>query len=141
MADKQECVVCRELLKKKHKYDIVWKVIAVVSTIIAIIFICLFALRGHLVEETEINTNVEIVNEGEEISNSSIGNFMGAINSNNTHIEDENYEHLMIGIGVVVATVILGLGGAYACYFISQSRRKHEHSDYQQTKEESKSEN
>lgn len=134
MAERDECRVCREMQKKKHKYDIIWKIVAVVSTILAIVFICLYACSGNVVKETEINNNVEVSNEGQDIYNSNIGTVSAVDNS-----KEDNSQALIICM-IFAVLVAVGIGGTYVGYVISQGRHKQQHKDKEQD-EEASSEN
>ena len=128
MAEREECKICREMQKQKHKYDIVWKIVAVVSTILAIIFICLYACSGSIIKETEINNNVEVDNEGQNIYTSNVGNITDVDVS-----EKEINQGLVIGL--VLGVFVLILGGACVCYFISQNRNKQQRENQEYFKE------
>lgn len=135
MAERKECEICREMQKRKHKYDIVWKIVAIVSTILAIVFICLYACSGTIVKETEINNNVEVSNEGKDIYNNNIGTVSAVDNS-----KEDNSQALIICM-IFAILVAVGIGGTYVGYVISQGRHKQQREGSEQDEKTRKEEN
>ena len=123
MADRRECKVCRDMQERKHKYDIVWKIIAVVSTILAIVFICLYFTSGDVVKETTINNEVEVTNQGGAATNENIGNV--------SSFEEKKSGDTTAIIVVIILAVIVVLGGICGAYIISSSRHKQSRANYE----------
>ena len=105
---------------KKHKYDVVWKVVAIVSTLIAILFIILYFGSGEVVTETVIENEVQIENGSDGSStNENIGN-IGSDYSSGVSWQG----------GLIILAIVAVVGGViYGCIAISQSNHKKQSED------------
>lgn len=115
MASKKECEICREMSKKKHRFDTVWKVVAIISTLVAVVFIVLYFGSGEVLKETTIENEVEIENSGDGHSvNENIGNV------------GNDYSVGVSAKVLIILFVVMALagGGIYGYIAISQSKGK-----------------
>lgn len=115
--------MCREMAAKKHKYDVVWKIVAIVSTIIAIIFIVLYFGSGDAVKRTVIENDVQIENSGD-----------GApMNENIGNIGNDYSPGVSVSIALIILAVVAIAGGViYGYIAISQGRREKQGANHEQ---------
>ena len=114
MANKSECIACRKAQAEKHKKDKGWKIAAIVSSLIAILFIVLYFGSGTVIETTEIENEVTVENiGGGNPTNSNIGNINAGNRENDTAII----------VAIVVVTLLI-LGGLIYGYFMAKKNRQ-----------------
>lgn len=131
MANRSECEICREMAAEKHKHDKVWKVVAIISTIIAVLFIILYFGSGEVITETVIENEVQIENSGDgNATNENIGN-IGSDYSSGVSWQG----------GVIILAIVAVVGGViYGCIAISQSNRKKQREGNEQVERREKNE-
>lgn len=67
MADKRECKICREEIKRKYRHYNLWKALAIVFICLTVIFGTLYLATGDVFRQT--TNDVEVVNNGDSNSN------------------------------------------------------------------------
>lgn len=84
MANNKECAVCKEMMKKKHKYDKFFKIGFFIVLALLIVMIILYCCSGDLFKTSETNMKVNN-NHNIDIENN------GGNNSNNINFNDGSY--------------------------------------------------
>ena len=101
--DKKECSVCKKMTQEKHKFDFVWKLLAIIFICLSILFACLYFCNSKVIADKEI-TQENIV-EGNDIDKNQQTNVI-------------EFKDNSIMIGLIVGFVVLTggiLGGCYIC--------------------------
>lgn len=105
----EDCKVCKQLIKEKHRRDIWWKVFCIIFGALALILGILYFSSGKIVKENEIYIEVSF-NESESNGGSII---IGGENIGNTvqgTITEEDYTPI-ICITVIAGVAVLVVGG------------------------------
>ena len=63
MADKRECKICREEIKRKYKHYKLWKALAIVFICLTVLFGTLYFTTGDVFRTT--TNEVEAINNGD----------------------------------------------------------------------------
>lgn len=63
MADKRECKICREEIKRKYKHYKLWKALAIVFICLTVLFGTLYFATGDVFRTT--TNEVEVINNGD----------------------------------------------------------------------------
>lgn len=63
MADKRECKICREEIKRKYKHYKLWKALAIVFICLTVLFGTLYFTTGDVFRTT--TNEVEVINNGD----------------------------------------------------------------------------
>lgn len=73
MANKNDCAVCKQMMKKKHRFDLFYKIGFWVVTVLLAIVSTLYFSSGevftHEVVNKEIENNIDIDNIGSDNTN------------------------------------------------------------------------
>ena len=105
----EDCKVCKQLIKEKHRREIWWKVFCIIFGALALILGILYFGSGSIVKETQIDIiDNDFNNEGD---NGSI--IIGSENVNNTitgTVTEKDYTPI-ICITVVAGVAVLVAGG------------------------------
>ena len=105
----EDCKVCKQLIKEKHRRDIWWKVCCIIFGALALILGILYFGSGKMIKENEI-----IIEGSFNDSNSSGGNIIiGGENIGNTiqgKVTEKDYTSI-ICITVIAGVAILVCGG------------------------------
>lgn len=64
MADKRECKICREEIKRKYKHYKLWKALAIVFICLTVLFGTLYFTTGDVFRQT-VSNDVKVVNNGD----------------------------------------------------------------------------
>lgn len=105
----EDCKVCKQLIKEKHRRDIWWKVFCIIFAALALILGILYFSGATITKETNIDINSSF-NESESNGGSII---IGGENIGNTvqgTITEEDYTPI-ICITVVAGVAVLVVGG------------------------------
>ena len=68
----KECKICKEAIKHKYRFFVLWKVLAIVFICLTILFATLYFASGDVFKSTTNNNDVEIVNEGDGDNNNNV---------------------------------------------------------------------
>lgn len=63
MADKRECKICREEIKRKYRHYKLWKALAIVFICLTVLFGTLYFTTGDVFRTT--TNEVEVINNGD----------------------------------------------------------------------------
>ena len=64
MADKRECKICREEIKRKYRHYNLWKALAIVFICLTVLFGTLYFATGDVFRQA-VSNDVEVVNNGD----------------------------------------------------------------------------
>lgn len=105
---KSDCEVCKQLIREKHKYDIVWKIACLLFALLAVVFIILFFSDGGKTETTTINMDAaQIETSGDE--NDVI---IGGTHYEITGTAESKNNTVIICVTVIASVAVLLIGGA-----------------------------
>ena len=108
----KDCEVCQKLGKAKHKRDFLWKVLAIMFAVIAVVFIILYFGSGAMVSESTVTLeNTQIKNNGDG-SNIVIGTDNETVSGD---IKTTDYSPWLIFGGIIIGSVII-TGGIIIAY-------------------------
>ena len=114
----EDCKVCKQLIKEKHRRDIWWKVFCIIFAALALILGILYFGGGYVEEINEVQIQGSTVEtEGE---NSSI--IIGGENIGNTvqgNITDKDYTPI-ICITVIAGVAVLVAGGVIIAHNVTK---------------------
>lgn len=109
-----DCAVCEKLMAEKHRYDIVWRVLAVIFMITTVVLAVLYFSSGALVTETEIKIDKsKIGNENGDNVQIIIGGEGGQITGEARTTESSTA--LIVG-AIIIGSVIIGGGVIIGCH-------------------------
>ena len=103
----EDCKVCKQLIKEKHRRDIWWKVFCIIFGALALILGILYFSSGKIVKETNIEiTNTDVVGSGES------GTIIIGGNDNiiNGTLKEKDYTPI-ICITIIAGVAVLVVGG------------------------------
>ena len=105
----EDCKVCKQLIKEKHRREIWWKVFCIIFCALSLILGILYFSSGKMIKENEI-----IIEGSFNDSNSSGGNIIiGKENIGNTiqgKVTEKDYTPI-ICITVIAGVAVLVAGG------------------------------
>lgn len=107
-----DCEVCKRLIKEKHQYDFIWKIVCIIFVALTIIFAVLYFGGGTITTETEITVDNSIFENSGDNGNIVIGGEGGVLTG---VIEQTDYTPI-ICISIIVGSVIVVLGGIVIAY-------------------------
>lgn len=107
----EDCKVCKQLIKEKHRRDIWWKVFCIIFGALSLIFGILYFGSGAVVEENQIEIwENDFTNNGDN-GNIIIGSDNTSINSDfSGTVEKKDYTPI-ICITIIAGVAILVCGG------------------------------
>lgn len=106
----KDCEVCTKLIKEKHKADLVWKIVAIIALIVAVVFICLYFGSGAMITETTIEIDADNIGSDNTLGDDG-GIIIGSDGSTiNGTVETKDSLPLMVFCGIVVGSLIIAGG-------------------------------
>lgn len=113
----EDCKVCKQLIKEKHRREIWWKVFCIIFGALALILGILYFGKGSVVEENQIEIwDNEFTNEGDN-GNIIIGSDGTNVNSDfSGTITDKDYTPI-ICITVIAGVAVLVSGGVLIAHY------------------------
>ena len=104
---KDDCEVCKQLIREKHRLDIVWKVACLLFALLAIVFAILFFSGGGTTETTTVNMDCAVIETGGDNNDVTIGGTHYEI----TGTAETKDNTVVICLTVVAAVAVLLIGG------------------------------
>lgn len=104
---KNDCEVCKQLIREKHRLDIVWKIACLLFALLAVVFAILFFSDGGTTETTEINMDGAIIETGGDENDVTIGGTHYEI----TGTAETRDNTAVICLTVVASVAVLLIGG------------------------------
>ncbi len=74
-----DCEVCKQLIREKHRFDIVWKVACLLFALLAVVFAILFFASRKTADETTVNMDGAQIEASGDNNNISIGGNVNAV--------------------------------------------------------------
>ena len=109
--ESNDCKVCKQLIKEKHRREIWWKVFCIIFGALALILGILYFSSGKMVKETQIElTDSTFQNSGDN-GTIIVGGDNNAVGTMTSGTMTENDYTPIICISIVVGVAILVVGG------------------------------
>lgn len=116
----EDCKVCKQLIKEKHRRDIWWKVFCIIFGALALILGILYFGGGYVKETNEIRIdNTDVKNDGDNGSIIIGGENVG--NSIQGTITEQDYTPI-ICITVIAGVAVLVAGGVLIAHNIKKDK-------------------
>ena len=113
--DNKECEVCTKMVKEKYKTFKTWKVLAIVSMCLTVLFAILYFASGKMMVEETVENNIVVENaDGSNENNVITGN--GSTISGTVETESN------IGVIIFICVIVLTGGFIGGCYIVSQKK-------------------
>lgn len=119
--EQKECEICKRFVKEKYKSLKIWKTLAIIFVIIAVVLLILYFSSGSVVIDNtvEYHSDVEIENDGGNNANTNNGNVV---------VDNDGDGHNISAVEItimVISVIVLLIGGVLIAYAIYNQKSGH----------------
>lgn len=104
---KSDCEVCKQLIREKHRTDIVWKIACLLFALLAVVFAVMYFSGGGTTETTSVNMDGVQIETGGDNNDVSIGSTSYEI----TGTAETKDNTIVICMTIVASVAALLIGG------------------------------